>query len=304
MSDGSLDWDHYRTLLAVLQEGSQSGAARALGVSQPTVGRHVEALELAAGKPLFLRSHQGLLPTETALSMRSHAESMAASAAALARAASADGEAPEGTVRISASEVIGLAVLPPILADLQDRHPRLTIELWLSDAVEDLLRLEADIAVRMVPPTQGALVSRRIGAIPLGFHAHRRYLDRHGTPENLVELLSHRLIGFDRQLPYVRQMLTFHPELADARFDFRTDSNMAQLAMIRAGGGIGVCQTALAATDPDLVPVLPGLIDLKLETYLVMHEDLKASPRCRVTFDALVQGLLAYLAPERRRSRG
>lgn len=295
MYDTSLDWDHYRTLLAVLQEGSQSGAARALGVSQPTVGRHIEALELSAGKPLFLRSHQGLLPTETALSMRAHAETMAASAAALARAASADGNAPEGTVRISASEVIGLEVLPPILAGLQERYPRLAIELSLSDVVEDLLKQEADIAVRMVPPTQGALVSRRIGAIPLGFHAHRRYLEQHGTPESLEELTSHRLIGFDHQLPYVRDMLKSYPGMAAARFDFRTDSNVAQLAMIRAGGGIGICQTALAARDPDLVPLLTGLMDLKLETFLVMHENLRAAPRCRVTFDALAGGLQAYL---------
>lgn len=297
-----LDWDHYRTLLAVLQEGSQSGAARALGVSQPTVGRHIESLEQAAGKPLFLRSHQGLLPTETALSMRAHAETMAASAAALARTASAAGDAPEGKVRISASEVIGLEVLPPILAGLQERYPRLTIELSLSDAIEDLLKQEADIAVRMVAPTQGALVSRRIGDIPLGFHAHRRYLERHGTPESVEELASHRLIGFDHQLAYVRHMMKSYPGMAAAHFDFRTDSNVAQLAMIRAGGGIGICQTALAARDPDLVPLLPGLMDLKLETYLVMHENLKATPRCRVTFDALVDGLLAYLGQGKRRT--
>src|SRR5690606_26315521 len=128
MNVSSLDWDHYRTFLAILREGSQSAAARALGLTQPTVGRHLDALELAAGKPLFLRSHQGLLPTETALSMRSYAETMAASAAALARAASGDGDSPEGTVRISASEVIGLEVLPPILAELQERYPRLVIE--------------------------------------------------------------------------------------------------------------------------------------------------------------------------------
>ena len=251
---------------------------------------------LQLSKPLFLRSYRGLLPTETALSMRSYAETMASSAAALARAASGDTENPEGTVRISVSEVIGLEVLPPILCDLQDRYPRLAIELSLSDAVEDLLRQQADIAVRMVEPTQGVLVSRKIGGIPVGMFAHRRYLERYGTPECIEDMSSHRLIGFDREFAYVREMLKRYPDISHTRFDFRTDSNVAQLAMIRAYGGIGMCQIGLGARDPDLVHLFPGQIDLQLMTFLVMHENLKAVPRCRVAFDALAEGLLAYRA--------
>ncbi len=300
MTSTPLDWDHYRTFLAVLREGSQSGAARARGRTPPTVARHVDALEAASGKPLFLRSQQGLLPTETALTMRPYAETMAASAAALSRAASSSGDEVVGTVRISASEVVGIEVLPPMIADLQDRYPRLAIELSLSDTVEDLLKQQADIAVRMVAPTQASLVSRRIGAIPLGFHAHRRYLERHGTPETLEDLARHRLIGFDQQLAYVRAIAQRIPELAALRFDVRTDSNVAQLAMIRAGGGIGICQRAIGARDPDLVEVVPGLVQITLDTYLVMHENLRTAPRCRVTFDALVDGLLLYIADERR----
>lgn len=290
----TLDWDHYRTFLAILEQGSQSAAARALGLTQPTVGRHLDALENAAGKPLFLRSYKGLLPTETALSMRSYAETMAASAAALARAASGNSENPEGTVRISASEVVGLEVLPPILADLQERYPLVTIELSLSDALEDLLKQQVDIAVRMVEPTQGALVSRKIGGIPIGMFAHRRYLDRHGWPETIEDLSRHRLIGFDRQLTYVREAIKAYPAMAGISFSFRTDSNAAQLAMIRAEGGIGMCQIGLAAHDPDLVQLLPAEFDLQLMTFLVMHENLKMVPRCRVVFDALADGLLAY----------
>jgi len=294
MSTLSLDWDHYRTFLAILDEGSQSGAARALGVTQPTIGRHLDALELAAGKPLFLRSYQGLLPTDTALSMRTYAETMAASAAALARAASGGDTSPEGTVRISASEVIGIEVLPSILAGLQERYPRLVIELSLSDTVEDLLKQQADIAVRMVEPTQGALISRKIGEIPIGVFAHRRYLERYGWPETFEDLAGHRLIGFDRQLTYVREAIKTYPALAGVNFHFRTDSNTAQLAMIRAQAGIGMCQVGLAARDPELVQLLEGQFDLQLRTFLVMHENLKMVPRCRVAFDALAEGLLAY----------
>lgn len=296
MTEPNANWDYYRTFLAVLREGSLSGAARDLGLTQPTVGRHIDALEALSGAPLFLRSQQGLLPTETAQQMKPYAETMAATAASLARAASSQPGSVTGTVRISASEVIGIEVLPPIIADLQERHPALNVELSVSDAVEDLLRQEADIAVRMVPPSQGALVSRRIAAIPLGLHAHRRYLERHGTPTRLDQLSSHRLIGFDRQLAYIRAILKDKPRLAEIHFSMRTDSNLAQMAMIRAGGGIGMCQNTLARRDPDLVPVLAEAIELSLETYVAMHENLKAAARCRVTFDALVAGLLDYVS--------
>lgn len=290
-----LTWDYYRTFLTVLREGSLSAAARELGLTQPTVGRHIDALERAGGGPLFLRTPKGLLPTETARQMRPHAETMAATAAALERTASGRSDSTTGTVRISASEVIGVEILPPILADLQEAHPGLNIELSASDEVEDLLNQAADIAIRMVEPEQDALLFRRIGRIPLGFYAHRRYLSRHGTPQSLAELAEHRLIGFDRHLAYIRSILAGRPDLADTHFSFRTDSNLAQFAAIRAGVGIGMCQDGLAQRYPDLVPILPGALGISLDTYVVMHESLKTAPRCRVAFDALVKGLLDYI---------
>lgn len=291
----SMNWDYYRTFLAVLREGSLSGAARSLGLTQPTVGRHVDALEEASGEPLFLRTPKGLLPTPTALTMRPHAEAMAATAAALERAASGSVDRISGTVRISASEVIGIEVLPPILADLQERHPGLVIELSLSDAVEDLLNQAADIAIRMVEPAQDALVARRVGSIPLGFYAHRGYLERYGIPQSLADLRHHRLIGFDRQLAYVRAILNNRPDLAEVNFSFKSDSNLAQFAALRAGAGIGMCQDGLARRHPELVSVLPGALALSLDTYVVMHESLRTAPRCRATFDALLAGLRDYM---------
>lgn len=302
MTIDHISWDHYRTLLAVLETGSLSGAARSLGLTQPTAGRHVEALEEAFGAPLFLRTPQGLLPTEKALTMKGHARSMSAMSAALARIASGDMEEIRGTVRISASEVIAAETLPAILARLQDANPALEIELSASDAVEDLLQQEADIAIRMVRPSQSALLSRRIGKITLGFHAHRRYLDRHGIPASLADLPNHRLIGFDRQLAYIRDILKQRPDLAGIGFDFRADSNLVQLAAIRAGLGIGMCQHAFAVREPELVEVLPGTLEIALETFVVMHENLKTVPRFRATFDALVQGLDDWMRLPKQRS--
>lgn len=289
-----ISWDHYRTFLAVLDGGSLSAAARSLGLTQPTAGRHIEALEIAFGGPLFLRGPQGLLPTEKARAMHSHARSMAAMSASLARIASGDMEDVRGTVRISASEVIAIEALPRILADLQERHPALEIELSASDTVEDLLNQEADIAVRMTTPQQASLISRRIGVLPMGLFAHRDYLERHGTPVSLADLSNHRMIGFDRQLAYIREILKNNPVAASLNFQFRADSNLAQMAAIRAGIGIGVCQVALGLRDPDLKEVLPGLIDIGLDTYVVMHESLKTTPRYRATFDMLVAGLLVF----------
>jgi DNA-binding transcriptional LysR family regulator len=295
MSDAGPSWDLYRTFLAALQEGSLSGAARSLGLTQPTVARHVDTLEQAVGFELFVRSHRGLAATEAALELRPYAEALASTTAAMLRTASGQGRAVAGTVRISASEIIGAEVLPPILADLRQRHPAVEIELVLSNAVEDLLRRDADIAVRMTEPVQEALVARRIGDVTLGLHAHRRYLDRRGVPHDLSALREHDLIGFDRETPAIRSMRRRVPGFEAIRFTLRTDSDVAQFSAIKAGCGIGVCQVALARREPDLVRVAPDAFDLKLGAWIVMHEDLRSTPRCRAVFDALVAGLQGYV---------
>jgi len=288
------DWDLYRTLLAVLDAGSLSGAARALGVTQPTVGRQVEALEAVLGAPLFTRSAAGLLPTETALALRPHAETMAAAAEALARTASGDADALRGVVRITASDVVGAEVLPPILTGFHEAHPEVTIELALSNRQEDLLRREADIAVRMTRPTQGALLARRIGVVPLGLFAHRRYVAAHGLPASFAEARA-SIIGFDRDEQARRALEERQQHLGREAFAFRSDSDLAQIAALRAGFGVGACQLGIARRDPDLIPVLEGQFRYEMEMWVAMHEDLKSSRRMRAMFDCLVEGLTEYV---------
>lgn len=287
-------WDFYRAFLAVLQHGSLSAAARELGLTQPTIGRHIDALEEAVGAELFTRSQQGLLPTDAALTLKPYAETLASTTAALVRAASGSRNSVTGTVRISASEVIGVEVLPPILAELQTAYPDLTIELSASDTVEDLLQREADIAVRMVSPAQDALLARHVGSIPLGFFAHRNYLDRYGEPKSIADLHQHKLIGFDRQTAYIRAMMKRYPLLDGISFAFKSDHSIALHNALRAGIGISLYQVPLAKRDGELVRLLPE-IELPLDTWVAMHENLKTSPRCRVTFDALVTGLQDYV---------
>jgi DNA-binding transcriptional LysR family regulator len=288
-------WELYRSFLGVLEEGSLSAAARSLGLTQPTVGRHVDALEAALGCTLFTRSQQGLRPTEAAHALRPSALSLRAAAAALLRVAASQGAGVRGTVRVSASEVVGVEVLPAILAGLRRRHPALVIELVVSNSLSDLLHLDADIAVRMLRPTQEALVARRVGAIELGLFARRGYLAQHGTPTSWDELAAHTLIGFDRETAFIRSYRQKAAALQRRAFALRSDSDLAQLAAIRAGFGIGVCQAPLAGADRRLARVLPDAFRLELDTWIAMHEDLRDSPRCKAVFDALVAGLQAHI---------
>ena len=291
----SVSWELYRSFLAVLSEGSLSGAARALDIAQPTVGRHVAALERSLGVPLFTRSQTGLLPMESALSLRTYAEAMSNSVAALERAASGQGSGVRGVVRVTASEVIGVEVLPRIIARLREKHGELQVELVVSDRMQDLLQREADIAVRMARPTQALLIARRIGHVGLGLYATRQYVKRHGAPETIADLQRHALIGFDQLTPFIRSAGKAFPAVHREAFAMRADSGLAQLALIRCGAGIGICQVPIATRD-GLVRVLRKQFSLQLDTWIAMHEDLRGSLRCRVTFDALVEGLQEHVA--------
>ncbi|WP_416208591.1 LysR family transcriptional regulator [Acidovorax sp.] len=295
VTDNEPNWEWYRTFLNVLETGSLSAAARKMGLTQPTVGRHIDSLEDALALKLFTRSFDGFAPTDAALELAPYANGVAATAAALRRVASSHGSGVRGTVRLTASEVIGVEVLPPILAALRSEHPQLGIELVLSNAVDDLLHREADIAVRMVKPTQEALVARRVGGVEIGLHAHKRYLAAHGTPKSMEDLAGHAMVGFDHETPFLRKLQAQFPAFERAGLAFRADSDLAQLAAIRAGFGIGVCHVALAAKDKSLVRVLKTPFSPALDTWIAMHEDLRESPRCAVTFAALAAGLGAYI---------
>jgi DNA-binding transcriptional LysR family regulator len=288
-------WELYRTFLAVLREGSLSAAARRLRLTQPTAGRHIAALEAALGVALFTRSPSGLVATSAAVDLAPHAEAMAAAAEALRRAASGESQEERGTVRLTASEIMGAEVLPPMLARFRARHPGIAIELVLNNRTEDLLRREADLALRMARPPQAALVARRVGTVGIGLYAHRRYVDAFGLPRSVEELLRHPLIGFDRDDSAWRSIADASPlPVTRELFAFRSDNDLAQLAALRAGLGIGGCQHGIARRERDLVPVLPRSLAFSLEMWLALHEDLGASRRVRLLFDHLAGELSDY----------
>ncbi|SEP68505.1 DNA-binding transcriptional regulator, LysR family [Devosia sp. YR412] len=289
--NSELDWNLVRTFLAICQEGSLSGASRRLGLSQPTIARHLAVLEDSLGVELFVRSQRGLTATEQALELLPLAEVLGATATSFLRKASGPAGEIRGTVRVSASEIISVEHLPSILARLRRQHPQLAVELVASNAVADLLRRDADIAVRNTDPRQEALIAKRLPSAKLGFHASRAYLERCGVPSSLAQLAEFDVIGFDTTTPAMRAMIGDNAGFDRSAFALRTDSNLVQLAAIRAGFGIGICQVGIAAREPDLVRVLAEEIDIDLDIWVVMHEDLRANARCRAVFDALVDGL-------------
>ncbi|GAB1479486.1 LysR family transcriptional regulator [Paracoccaceae bacterium] len=295
MTRSQIDWALWRTFLVVADSGSLSAAARHLGLSQPTVGRHIEQLETSIGRRLFLRSQQGYLPTEEASALIPDAKDMAFVAEGLERRASASTDDSTGIIRLAASHVVGTEILPRLLVSFMEAHPGLEVELALSNSNADLLRHEADVAVRMVRPTQDNLLARRIGTAFAGLYARTEYLDRHGRPTALADLSGHRLIGPDRDAASISFLEGLDPALSRRSLRLRCDSEAAQLSALRAGMGIGICQRGIAARDASLEPVLPQSFRFPMECWLVTHDDLRHVRRIRLLFDHLASTLPEWL---------
>lgn len=286
------DWGLIRSLLAALDQGSLLGAARVLKMSQPTVGRHVAELESQLGVVLFERTGRGLVPTAMALQLAVAARSMEAGALQLSRTLSGARTQTSGTVRITASVPVAVVLMPPVLAQLRRALPEIQVELVSSNQVSNLLRREADIAVRMVRPEQASLVARKLGDVGLGAYAHRSYLARRSTPTTPADLLQHDLIGSDTDTAILQgfQALGF-PVTRDS-FALRSDDFMVQWQALRAGLGVGFCADYMARTDPDVLPVLPQMLNIPpLPMWLAVHREIRTSQRIRAVFDVLAEAL-------------
>jgi DNA-binding transcriptional LysR family regulator len=293
MADNEPAWDLLRSFLAVMREGSLSGAARSLGMTQPSLGRHVRELEGSLGVDLFSRAPHGLLPTDAALELLPHAQAMASAAASVRRAASGARDTLQGVVRITASEVIGVEVLPPLLAGFRRANPRIVIELSTTNRTENLLRRDADIAVRSAVPDQDALVARHVGDIPIGLYGHADYIALAGRPRRIADIGTHALIGYDEEKPYIRALRPAGVPYVREHFALRTDNDLAAMAAIRAGFGIGFCQVPLARRS-GLVRLFPKTLQVLMPLWVVMHEDQRRSRRVRAVYDHLAEGLAAY----------
>ena len=285
------NWQLIPSFLAAHQHGSLLAAARTLGISQPTVGRHVSQLEAQLGTPLFERTGRGLISTPAAVRLADAARAMETGAHTLMRGAHQAQTTLSGTVRISASQPMACCLLPRLLAQLRGEQPGIQIELVVSNTVSDLLRREADVAIRMVRPTQSSLVARRIGQVGVVACAHRNYLARRGVPLVPADLLGHEMVGNDRVQDIYRGFAAMGYPVGPEQFALRTDDLMAYWAAVRAALGIGFVAAYLLRGDPDVVTVLPELSLPSLAVWLVVHREIRTSRRIRAVFDFLAREL-------------
>lgn len=289
------DWQLIRSFLAALDAGSLLGAAKVLKTSQPTVGRHVADLESQLGVVLFERTGRGLQPTAVALSLAESARAMEAGALQLSRRLSSTQAQVQGTVRITASQPVANYLLPPILARMREALPEIQIELVSSNTVSNLLRREADIAVRMVQPEQGTLVAKKLGNVTVGVYAHKSYMAKHGAPQLPEDLIHHALIGYDAEDVMIRGFANYGQVLSKESFALRSDDLTVQWQALLAGCGIGFVADYMGRNQPDLVKLLPMLMIPPLPMWLAVHREIRSSQRIRMVFDYLSKALPAVI---------
>jgi DNA-binding transcriptional LysR family regulator len=287
----SLDWTLIRAFLAVAETGSLSAAARALGSSQPTLGRQVRDVEAALGVELFQRHAKGLSLTETGAAILPVAQEMRAAAGQIALIAAGQDERPTGAVRVTASVIVAHFVLPPILARLRAKEPGVVVDLVATDSTDNLLFREADIALRMYRPDQLDMVTRHVTDLPLGIYAAKSYLDRRGRPATVAEALEHDWVGYDRSDLMLRGMREMGWPVDRDFFAIRTDDQAGNWQLIRAGCGIGIAQIATARAAPEVERLLPDLALPSLPVWLTAHEAMRRTPRIARVWDALAEGL-------------
>lgn len=287
----AFDWNLLKSFLAVYETGSLSGAARRLGASQPTLGRHIKELEQALNLQLFIRHPHGFEATENGRELARRAQAVGATIADFTRGAAGLMEQLAGTIRVTASEPIAYHILPNAIRPLREKEPEVEIELIVDNAIRNLSRQEADIALRQSVPTEEDLIAQRVGTLELGLYASQAFLHRLGPP-NLTSIIEGRhLIGSNHAPlpPHVADQIPV--DISRRSFWFRSDSFLAQRAMMRAGLGIGSELVLIAEQEPELVRLLPTLDIPPQELWLVAHRDMMNSRLVRTVYRLLATSL-------------
>ena len=244
------------------------------------------------GVVLFERTGRGLVPTATALQLEKAAREMEAGALNLARTLASSQTQAAGTVRITASVPVAVFLLPPVLARMRLRLPEVQVEVVSDNAVSNLLRREADIALRMVRPQQNSLVAKKIGNVELGIYAHKNYLARHSPVRAPADLLRHELIGNDTDPTILDGFAANGYPITREVFALRTDDFIVQWQAVRNGLGIGFFADYLTRSDPDVVRLLAKQLKVPpLPMWLAVHREIRTNPRIRQVYDFLAETL-------------
>ena len=280
-----------KAFLATVDEGSFSGAARALKTTQPTIGRQVTGLEDSLGITLFERTVRGPVLTQTGADLLEHVRTMAEAASLISMIASGQSQEITGEISLTCSDLMAATTLPPILVKLNEKAPGLTIKIVGTSQVVDLSQREADIAIRHVRPTQPDLIARHIGDFRANLYASTGYLQKNGTPGNERELIDHRFIGTSEVDQLVVVLQEHGVPVNSSNFVASCDTGTAMWEMARAGFGIALLPEALGEPEPILEKVLPELASFEFPVWLVTHRELRTSKRIRLAFDLLAAEL-------------
>jgi len=287
----NFDWNRARAFLVTAEEGSLSAAARALGLAQPTLGRQVTALEEELGVALFERAGRGLSLTPTGLDLLEHVRSMGEAAGRVSLAATGRAQEIAGTVTLSAGEAYAAFLLPPILARLRRQHPGIRVEIVATNAVSDLRRREADIAIRNARPADPELIARKIRDDEACLYAAPACLDRIGPVSGPEDLSGADFIGFDEGGALREALVTVGLRLTRENFMVLSGSHLVQWECVKQGMGIGLMPAAIGDAEPAVRRVLPDLPPIRFPVWLTAHRELHSSRRIRLVFDLLAEAL-------------
>lgn len=285
------DWNRARAFLVTAEEGSLSAAARALGMTQPTLGRQVTALETELGVVLFERGGRGLELTPSGLDLLEHVRAMGDAASSFSLTASGQSTSIEGSICITATEVMAAFVLPPILGRLRQLEPGIEIELIASNSTIDLKRREADIAVRIFRPTQSDLIARKVCDTGMRLYAASSYLRKIGNPTLPEDFSDADFLGIDRRNLLVETLNERGFTLTLRNFPVITEHHLVGWELVKHGLGIGFMTEDVGDAEPMVERVLPRLDPFLVDVWLVAHRELKTSRRVRMVFDFLVSEL-------------
>jgi len=287
-----VDWNQLRAFLETAETGSLSAAARKLGLTQPTLSRQVAAIEQRMGVTLFERVGKAMVLAPTGIELLEHARAMGAAAEALGLAATGRSQAIEGVVSVSATDAVAARLLPSLVRRLREQEPGIAIEVISSNALSDLLRREADIAIRHVKPEQPDLIAQLIREASAGFYASEDWVKAHGHPRSAEDATHLPFVGSDRSGQFLGYLRQHGLPLSEANFSCYCDHSVPHLALVQQGMGIGAMMDEIALDTPGLVRVLDDVPPVRFPIWLVTHRELRTSRRIRVVFDALAQGLL------------
>lgn len=289
----NINWHDIYLFLIVAESGSLSQAARRLDTSQSTLSRRIEALEADLGLSLFKRHSRGLDLTHEGMRLVEQARQMMHSAANIERLANGEQMKPEGVVRISLPEGLCNELIVPTLGEFQQRYPKLQIVLGVTARASDLMRGEADLALRLYRPIEPDLMVRKLGEMSLGLYASREYLQRHPAPASLADLARHDIIGYGDQLSGLEENQWLLQHCSEERVVLRSDSTSCRLRAACSGVGISIQPIMIAQHQPALVSLLQGTEMPGHEIWLTYHRDLARSYPMRLVANWLAEVIIA-----------